>query len=66
MMMPVHAEDRMLTLNEVKALVGLGKTMIYRLEAAGQFPKRFKPGGFATRWSEREVRAWCETQRNQV
>lgn len=63
MMTQLQIEDRLLKLDEVKALVGLGKTMIYRLEAAGKFPKRFKPGGSATRWSEREVKAWREAQR---
>jgi prophage regulatory protein len=58
-----QVEDRLLTLHEVKAIVGLGKTMIYRLEAAGKFPKRFKPGGSATRWSEQEIRTWRQAQR---
>ncbi len=56
-------EDQALKLDEVKAIVGLGKTMIYRLERAGKFPQRFKPGGWSSRWSEREVRAWWEAQR---
>jgi prophage regulatory protein len=54
----VEAEDRLLKIGEVKDLVGLGKTMIYRKVKDGTFPQPCKPGGAATRWSEREVRAW--------
>ncbi len=56
-------DDRLLKLDEVKDIVGLGKTMIYRLEREGKFPQRFKPGGWSSRWSEREVRAWKAAQR---
>lgn len=55
--------DRLLKLNEVLAITGLGKTMIYRLIGRGKFPQPYKPGGFASRWSEAEVRAWRESQR---
>lgn len=58
-----HVDDALLPLAEVKKITGLGKTMIYRLERAGQFPKRYKPGGHASRWSRREVIAWREAQR---
>lgn len=53
-------KDRLLPLAAVKQLSGLGKTMIYRLEREGKFPKRFKPGGAASRWSEREIMEWKE------
>lgn len=56
-------DDDLIALEEVKRLAGVGKTMIYRLERAGNFPKRFKPGGYASRWSRREVMAWREQQR---
>ena len=55
--------DDLIKLAEVKALAGIGKTMIYRLERAGRFPRRYKPGGYASRWSRREVIAWREEQR---
>lgn len=51
-------QDRLLPLKAVKQLSGLGKTMIYQLEKEGKFPKRFKPGGVASRWSEREIMEW--------
>lgn len=61
--MPPPANDRLIALPEVKDIVGLGKTMIYRLEKEGKFPPHCKPGGHATRWSEAEVRAWQEEQK---
>lgn len=62
-MAPAQAEDRLLRLEEVKVIVGLGKTRIYALERAGLFPRRFKPGGSASRWSEQEVLSWRAEQR---
>lgn len=59
----IAAEDRLLKLEEVKDIVGIGKTMIYRLERRGDFPRRYKPGGWSSRWSEIEVRAWMDEQR---
>lgn len=50
--------DRLLRLSQVMEIAGLGKTMIYRLIRQGTFPRPHKPGGFASRWSEAEVRAW--------
>lgn len=55
--------DDLLTIGEIKKIAGIGKTMIYRLERQGTFPKRYKPGGYASRWSRREVMAWREKQR---
>lgn len=37
--------------------------MIYRLVRAGRFPQPFKPGGYASRWSESEVRNWVRESR---
>lgn len=56
--------DKLLKLSEVKEITGIGKTMIYRLVRAGSFPQPFKPGGYASRWSEGEVRVWRESQRD--
>ena len=53
-------EDRLLPLDAVMQIAGIGKTMIYRLMRDGKFPKSCKPGGASTRWSEREVKAWLD------
>lgn len=57
------APDRLLRLKEVTELTGLSKAYIYRLMKAGRFPQQFKPGGYASRWSESEIVAWRESQR---
>lgn len=57
--------DRLLKLTQVMEMVGIGRTMIYRLIRRGDFPQPFKPGGYASRWSEAEVRGWINAQRNQ-
>jgi prophage regulatory protein len=55
--------DRLLKLSQVIEIAGIGKTMIYRLMRDGSFPQAFKPGGYASRWSEREVCEWRASQR---
>lgn len=56
--------DRLLRLPQVIEIAGIGKTMIYRLMRQQKFPQPFKPGGYASRWSESEVAAWREAQRD--
>ncbi|CAN5571642.1 hypothetical protein BH10PSE14_BH10PSE14_06150 [soil metagenome] len=53
-----NVEDRLLPIDAVMEIAGIGKTMIYRKMREGTFPQCCKPGGASTRWSEREVRAW--------
>lgn len=58
----IEAADRLLCLDEVKAIAGLGKSMIYRKMRCGTFPMACKAGGSSTRWSEREVQVWVSEQ----
>lgn len=58
-----NADDELLPIGEIKKIAGIGKTMIYRLERAGSFPQRYKPGGYASRWSRLEVLEWRRRQR---
>lgn len=53
--------DRFLKLDEVKHLVGLGKTMIYRLIGEDRFPAPYKISPFVARWSQSEIEAWVAT-----
>jgi prophage regulatory protein len=55
--------DRLIRMKEVCEITGLSKAMIYRLIKRGTFPQQFKPGGFASRWSQCEVLKWRESQR---
>ncbi|KKC27322.1 helix-turn-helix transcriptional regulator [Sphingomonas sp. SRS2] len=62
-MTDVTDNDNLIDIKKVMEIIGLGKTMVYRLERQGKFPPRYKPGGWSSRWSEREVRAWKDEQR---
>lgn len=55
--------DRLMPMKQVEEMTGLSGRQIYRLVRAGTFPKQFKPGGHASRWSESEVLAWRAAQR---
>lgn len=54
-------EDRLIRLPEVLARVGLRKTKVYALIAAGEFPKPVKLGRDSL-WVESEVSAWIQQQ----
>lgn len=54
-------DDRLIPLEAVTQIAGIGKTMIYRLMRQGTFPRSCKPGGASTRWSEREVKEWRDS-----
>lgn len=51
--------ERLIRLDEVQRLVGLGKTKIYEMIAAGRFPVPYKVSS-AARWSQHEVLNWIE------
>lgn len=60
---PSAAEERasrarVLRLPQVCHRVGLCRSMIYRLESEGRFPRRIKLGLRAVGWIESEVEAW--------
>ena len=57
-----HAKaPRLLRLPEVRSLVGLSHTEIYRRVSAGQFPRQIQLGPKSVAWSETEVTNWiCE------
>lgn len=46
---------RLLRLPEVEARVGLRKSLIHRLEKAGEFPKRVRISARAAGWVESEI-----------
>jgi prophage regulatory protein len=56
------AADRLIKLDQVMSIVGLGKTLIYRLVGDGAFPKPLKLGSNASRWSEGEIFSWIANQ----
>jgi prophage regulatory protein len=51
---------RVLRLPEVCSVTGLGRSMIYQMEADQRFPKRVRIGTRAVGWLEGEIRAWLQ------
>jgi len=51
-----------LRLPEVKQLVGLGKSSIYRMMDEGHFPRRIMLGPRAVGWRAGDVRAWLQSR----
>ncbi len=54
--------DRALRLRQVSELTGLGRSMIYQMQAEGRFPQRIKLGERAVGWLESEVRDWLASR----
>jgi prophage regulatory protein len=54
--------QRFLRLAEVRNRVGYGRATIYRLMAAGQFPRAYSLGARAVAWLESEIDAWIEAR----
>lgn len=53
---------KVLRLPKVCEVTGLGRSMIYQMEADQRFPRRIKIGTRAVGWLEGEVRAWLTTR----
>ncbi len=51
-------DDRLIPLDAVIQIAGIGKTMIYKLMREGTFPASCNVGGASVRWSENEVKGW--------
>ena len=53
-----HRAIQILRLPAVCWATGLGRSMVYQLEASSQFPRRVKIGARAVGWIEQEVQLW--------
>lgn len=53
---------RLLRLHQVGEITGLRRSMIYQLEADGNFPRRVKLATRAVGWVESEIRDWIEAR----
>lgn len=49
-------------LNGVKSMVGLSRSTIYALMAAGKFPKSISLGERSVGWLESEVEEWIDSK----
>jgi prophage regulatory protein len=58
--MSTTAPLRVIRLPEVLEKTGLGRTTIWRMEAAGTFPQSVSLGGKAVGWIEAEIDTWIE------
>ena len=54
--------ERALRLRQVSQLTGLGRSMIYQMQAEGRFPQHIKLGERAVGWLESEVRDWLASR----
>ena len=55
-------EDRLLRRAEVERRIGFGRSTLYRMMRAGEFPAPIKIGPRAVRWSAREVAEWLASR----
>lgn len=54
--------DRLMRLAEVKAVTGLGKSMIYKLLKNENFPMSVRLTERCVGWRESEIRGWIESR----
>lgn len=52
--------DRIIRKPELRKIVGLSDTSIWRLEKSGEFPKRVQLGAGAVGWLLSEVMEWLD------
>ena len=52
--------DRLIRLSEVIQITSISRTQIYRLIAAGTFPKQRRISHKVAAWKESEIAAWVE------
>lgn len=57
-----HRAIQILRLPDVCRATGLGRSMIYQLEAERQFPSRLRIGARAVGWIEAEVQLWLRNR----
>jgi len=59
---PSHGIDMLLRRPEVERLTGLSRSSIYRLMAAGAFPRPKRSGLQAVAWPASVISHWIETR----
>lgn len=64
-MISTQYPDRLLTGQELQALIPYSRTHIHRLEKAGCFPPRVQIGPNRVAWSQKEVERWIEDRKNE-
>jgi len=54
--------EKFIMLPQVREIVPYSASHLWRLERAGQFPKRVRLGGNRVAWLQSEVSAWVESK----
>ena len=58
-----YSSDALLRLSDVRAITGMGKTLIYRLIKNNQFPRQIHPAGARmSTWRKSEIETWIDEQ----
>lgn len=58
----VRQVPRLLTAAEVQTVLGVSRTMVYRLIRDSGFPEAVRLGGRVVRWKADEVASWLDTR----
>jgi prophage regulatory protein len=58
----VRTAMKFLRIGQVMQLSGLSRRTIYRLEIAGQFPRRRQLSGNSVAWLESEIETWARAR----
>lgn len=53
--------DRLMASHEVEAIVGVGRTTLWKWEKDGAFPKSVRVGRQRKAWRESDIRVWLAT-----
>jgi prophage regulatory protein len=59
-----RSDSALYRLDQVLKIVALGKTQLYALLAAGEFPKPIRIGQRSVRWHAGDVMAWIDKKRH--
>ena len=55
------ADDRLISLKEVRELTSLSKTTIYKMVSEGKFPAQLNTGAVRVVWSHNDVQDWIRS-----
>ena len=56
-------QDRILRAHEVKQIVGISRSTIWRLERKGQFPARLPLGTGSVGWLKSDIESWVNSRK---
>lgn len=59
-----NSYDRLLRFSEIRKMIGLSRSTIWRLEKLGRFPKSRKISERATGWLLSEINEWLQSKTN--